>query len=173
MSLSSVTVTEYMYIFLDNIQSWNFYIINLGGFSSPSPPPLIYTLEVIKKKTFVTQQASQASASADTSLEDLKKLNPKQSPLDSWDQLHSALDGVMEGRLPADETAKILHPKSYPRARSVSRQISTSATVWIAWCECVTLLCLFVWQVCTFTVKTKLQVTMVKSWIHWYQGLIA
>ena len=80
-----------------------------------------------KQQLLATQQASQASASADTSLEDLKKLNPKQSPLDSWDQLHSALDCVMEGRLPADETAKILHPKSYPRARSVSHQISTSA----------------------------------------------
>ena len=66
------------------------------------------------------QQTSQASASADTSLEDLKELNPTQSPLDSWDELHSALDGVMEGRSPADETAKILHPKSYTRARWVS-----------------------------------------------------
>ena len=40
-----------------------------------------------------------------------------QSPLDSWDKLHSALDAVMEGRSPADETAKILHPKLYTRAR--------------------------------------------------------
>jgi len=61
------------------------------------------------------QQASQASASADTSLEDLKKLNPKQSPLDSLDQLHSALDGVFGEKMPGDEV------KANMRARSVSK----------------------------------------------------
>ena len=62
-----------------------------------------------------TQQASQASASADTSLEDLKKLNPQQSPLDSWDQLHSVLDGVFGEKMPGDEV------KANMRARSVSK----------------------------------------------------
>ena len=54
-------------------------------------------------------------ASADTSLEDLKKLNPKQSPLDSWDQLHSALDGVFGKKMLGDEV------KANMRARSVNQ----------------------------------------------------
>ena len=54
-------------------------------------------------------------ASADTSLEDLKKLNPQQSPLESMDKLHSALDGVFGKKMPGDEV------KANMRARSVSQ----------------------------------------------------
>ena len=68
------------------------------------------------------QQASQASASADTSLEDLKELNPKQSPLDSLDQLYSALDSVFGERLLGDEV------KANMRARSVSQWLPLATT---------------------------------------------
>ena len=61
------------------------------------------------------QQASQTSGSGDTKLEDFEKLNPKPSPLDSLDQLHSALDGVFGEKMPGDEV------KANMRARSVSK----------------------------------------------------
>jgi len=58
----------------------------------------------------------------DTSLNDLEMLNPKQSPLDSWDELHSALDSLYgettEGKIPTEEIAKKLPIGSHMRARS-------------------------------------------------------
>ena len=70
---------------------------------------------IINASLLSDQQASQASASADASLKDLKELNPKQSPLDSFHQLHSALDSVFGEKLLGDEV------KANMRARSVSQ----------------------------------------------------
>jgi len=71
-----------------------------------------------------TKQASDEASvdMPDTSLNDLEMLNPKQSPLDSWDELHSALDSLYgettEGKIPTEEIAKKLPIGSHMRARS-------------------------------------------------------
>jgi len=73
-----------------------------------------------------TKQASDGTSIdiANTSLKDLEMLNPKQSPLDSWDELHSALDSLYgettEGKIPTEEIAKKLPIGSHMRARSCS-----------------------------------------------------
>jgi len=50
-------------------------------------------------------------------VEDFEEPNPKSSPLDSMDQLHSALDSI-EGRSPADKM-KEPQTRSHVRVRSV------------------------------------------------------
>jgi len=69
------------------------------------------------------QASDEASVDVpDTSLKDLEMLNPKQSPLVSWDELHSTLDSLYgettEGKILAKEIAKKMPIGSYMPARS-------------------------------------------------------
>ena len=61
---------------------------------------------------------SGATSVHDTSLEELKKLNPTSSPLDSMDELHKALDSMHSGAV-SSRSQTVLTVRPTARARFV------------------------------------------------------